>query len=99
MCHYILSESKRLKLYEFSHALRQLIQSCLEPGVTELLTLICWYNLLDGSSLDDLPQLTNKPSSGIDDYIHHWKKNHPIVFTHIEDYVFFSCFSNWLAYR
>ncbi|MEI7386508.1 putative zinc ribbon protein [Pectobacterium versatile] len=95
----LLSESKRLKLYAFSHALRQLVQSCLEPGVTELLTLICWYNLLDGSSLDDLPQLTNKSSSSIEDYIHHWKKNHPVLFTHIEDYVFFACFSNWLAYR
>lgn len=38
-----------------------------------------------------------KRQDGIDDFIQHWRKHHPILFSQIEDYVFFVYFSSWSA--
>ncbi|PWC14326.1 hypothetical protein B4923_05310 [Brenneria roseae subsp. americana] len=84
---------------ELSHALQQLTLSCITPGASEQLTLISWHGLINGYGANDILCLAGKAADGIDDFIQHWREHHPILFSQIEDYVFFACFSNWSAYR
>lgn len=95
----LLSECNRMRQDELSHALHQLTLSCIIPGVTEQLTLICWHGLINGYGANDILCLVGKAAYGIDDFIQYWRKHHPILFSQIEDYVFFACFSNWSTYR
>ncbi|POE15399.1 hypothetical protein BV924_01065 [Pectobacterium odoriferum] len=95
----LLSECERLHLEVLSDNLQQLFDRENDPGIREMLTLLCWSELLDGLSYREWTSLADKTDRQIQGWIKTRLRNQPARRAMIDEYVFFSCFGYWADYR
>ncbi|WP_052198399.1 hypothetical protein [Pectobacterium fontis] len=87
----LISECERLHLEVLSDNLQQLFDR-------EMLTLLCWSELLDGMSFREWASLVNKIDWQIQVWVNTRLKTQPTFWAMIDEYVFFACFGYWRDY-
>ncbi|MCH5052272.1 hypothetical protein [Pectobacterium aquaticum] len=94
----LISECERLHLEVLSDSLQQLFDRENDPGIREILTLLCWFELLDGLSFREWASLVNKTDWQIQVWVNTRLKTQPTLWAMIDEYVFFACFGYWRDY-
>ncbi|KHN55730.1 hypothetical protein [Pectobacterium fontis] len=95
----LISECERLHLEVLSDSLQQLFDRENDPGIREILTLLCWSELLDGVSYREWASLADKTDRQVQVWINTRLRIQPTLRAVIEEYVFFACFGYWADYR
>ncbi|GKW13710.1 hypothetical protein PEC301899_39920 [Pectobacterium carotovorum subsp. carotovorum] len=95
----LISECERLHLEVLSDSLQQLFDRENDPGIREILTLLCWSELLDGLSYREWASLADKTDRQVQVWINTRLRTQPTLQAVIEEYVFFACFGYWADYR
>lgn len=95
----LLSECERLHLEVLSDSLQQLFDRENDPGIREILTLLCWSELLDGLSYREWESLVNKTDRQLQVWINTRLSTQPTLRVMIDEYVFFACFGYWADCR
>ncbi|MCA6974092.1 MULTISPECIES: hypothetical protein [Pectobacterium] len=94
----LISECERLHLEVLSDSLQQLFDRENDPGIREILTLLCWPELLDGLSYREWESLVNKTDRQLQVWINTRLSTQPTLRVMIDEYVFFACFGYWRDY-
>ncbi|WP_437216364.1 hypothetical protein [Pectobacterium sp. LFLA-215] len=95
----LISECERLHLEVLSDSLQRLFDRENDPGIREMLTLLCWSELLDGLSYREWASLADKTDRQVQVWINTRLRTQPTLQAVIEEYVFFACFGCWTDYR
>lgn len=95
----LISECERLHLEVLSDRLQRLFDRENDPGIREMLTLLCWSELLDGLSYREWASLADKTDRQVQVWINTRLRTQPTLRAVIEEYVFFACFGYWADYR
>ncbi|WP_225182233.1 hypothetical protein [Pectobacterium aroidearum] len=95
----LISECERLHLEVLSDSLQRLFDRENDPGIREMLTLLCWSELLDGLSYREWASLADKTDRQVQVWINTRLRTQPTLRAVIEEYVFFACFGYWADYR
>lgn len=96
----LISECERLHLEVLSDSLQRLFDRENDPGIREMLTLLCWSELLDGLSYREWASLADKTDRQVQVWINTRLRTQPTLQAVIEEYVFFACFVGcWTDYR
>ncbi|KMK81563.1 hypothetical protein [Pectobacterium brasiliense] len=94
----LISECERLHLEVLSDSLQRLFDRENDSGIREMLTLLCWSELLDGLSYREWTSLADKTDRQIQGWIKTRLRNQPARRAMIDEYIFFACFGYWRDY-
>ncbi|ENI4206408.1 hypothetical protein ABXZ21_003745 [Salmonella enterica] len=91
----LLSECVRLRLDGLHNCLERLFSRLREPGLRESVTLLCWYELVNGLQNSDwlcLPGLSRQEMKA---WVETRLSQYPLLYRVVDEYVFFASFGFW----
>ncbi|EAU4681806.1 hypothetical protein EAP58_28145 [Salmonella enterica] len=91
----LLSECVRLRLDGLHDCLERLFSRLREPGLRESVTLLCWYELVNGLQNSDwlcLPGLSRQEMKA---WVETRLSQYPLLYRVVDEYVFFASFGFW----
>ncbi|EBK1959496.1 hypothetical protein FPC62_25075 [Salmonella enterica] len=91
----LLSECIRLRLDGLYNCLERVFCRLGEPGLRESLTLLCWYELVNGLQNSDWLYLPELSEQEVKTWVEAWLTQYPFLYRVVDEYVFFSCFGFW----
>ncbi|EKS5987939.1 hypothetical protein QCA75_004545 [Salmonella enterica] len=91
----LLSECVRLRLDGLYDGLEQVFSGLREPGLRESLTLLCWYELVNGLQNSDWLYLPGLSEQKVKTWVETRLSQYPLLYGVVDEYVFFSCFGFW----
>ncbi|EAB9908889.1 hypothetical protein GSA37_003678 [Salmonella enterica] len=91
----LLSECVRLRLDGLHNCLQQVFRCLRLPGLRESLTLLCWYELVNGLQNSDWLYLPGLSEQEVKTWMEIRLLQYPLLYGVVDEYVFFSCFGFW----
>ncbi|ECC9940697.1 hypothetical protein WDI34_005577 [Salmonella enterica subsp. enterica] len=91
----LLSECIRLRLDGLHDGLEQVFSRLREPGLRESLTLLCWYELVNGRQDCNWQGLVTLNEREVSAWVASWLSQYPLLYSVVDEYVFFACFGFW----
>ncbi|ECA3795457.1 hypothetical protein FPE53_25825 [Salmonella enterica subsp. enterica] len=91
----LLSECIRLWLDGLYNCLEQVFSRLGEPGLRESLTLLCWYELVNGLQNSDWLYLPGLSEQEVKAWVETRLSQYPLLYGVVDKYVFFACFGFW----
>ncbi|EDS7008701.1 hypothetical protein I4R72_002929 [Salmonella enterica] len=91
----LLSECIRLRLDGLHDGLEQVFSRLKEPGLRESLTLLCWYELVNGLQNSDWLCLPGLSGQEMKAWVETRLSQYPLLYRVVDEYVFFACFGFW----
>lgn len=91
----LLSECARLRLDGLYAGLEQIFSRLKEPGLRESLTLLCWYELVNGQQNHDWLYLPALSEQEVKVWVETRLSQYPLLYSVVDEYVFFACFGFW----
>ncbi|EDQ0044966.1 hypothetical protein B7D85_004529 [Salmonella enterica subsp. enterica serovar Bredeney] len=91
----LLSECVRLRLDGLHDGLEQVFRYLREPGLRESLTLLCWYELVNGLQNSDWLCLPGLSGQEMKAWVETRLSQYSSLYGVVDEYVFFACFGFW----
>ncbi|EAY8076947.1 hypothetical protein APG92_01450 [Salmonella enterica] len=91
----LLSECVRLRLDGLYDGLEQVFRYLREPGLRESLTLLCWYELVNGLQSSDWQYLPALSEQEVKKWMETRLPQYPLLYRVVDEYVFFASFGFW----
>ncbi|EIP3424205.1 hypothetical protein LSE82_002915 [Salmonella enterica] len=91
----LLSECIRLRLDGLYNCLEQVFSRLKEPGLRESLTLLCWYELVNGLQNSDWLYLPGLSEQEVKAWVETLLSQYPLLYSVVDEYVFFACSVFW----
>ncbi|EAA4684298.1 hypothetical protein I4T90_001690 [Salmonella enterica subsp. enterica serovar Panama] len=91
----LLSECVRLRLDGLHDCLERVFSRLREPGLRESMTLLCWYELVNGLQNSDWLYLSGLSEQEVNKWLETRLAQYPLLYRVVDEYVFFSCFGLW----
>ncbi|EAM9431113.1 TPA_asm: hypothetical protein G0G78_23875 [Salmonella enterica] len=91
----LLSECVRLRLDGLHNCLEQVFSRLKGPGLRESLTLLCWYELVDGLQNSDWQYLPGLSEQEVKTWVETRLSRYPLLHRIVDEYVFFGCAGFW----
>ncbi|ECI0838823.1 hypothetical protein AU892_16580 [Salmonella enterica subsp. diarizonae] len=91
----LLSECIRLRLDGLYDGLEQVFSRLREPGLRESLTLLCWYELVNGLQNSDWLCLPGLSEQEVKVWVETRLSQYSSLYSVVDEYVFFACFGFW----
>lgn len=91
----LLSECARLRLDGLYDGLEQVFCRLREPGLRESVTLLCWYELVNGLQNSDWMYLSALNEQEVKAWVETRLSQYPLLYRVVDEYVFFACFGFW----
>ncbi|EAO9158177.1 hypothetical protein E2B89_21965 [Salmonella enterica] len=91
----LLSECVRLRLDGLYAGLEQVFSRLKEPGLWESLTLLCWYELVNGLQNSDWLCLPGLSEQEVKVWVETRLSQYSSLYSVVDEYVFFACFGFW----
>ncbi|EAA2596984.1 hypothetical protein HUO72_004414 [Salmonella enterica] len=91
----LLSECIRLRLDGLHDCLEQVFSRLKEPGLRESLTLLCWYELVNGLQNSDWQYLPALSEQEVKVWMETRLSQYSSLYSVVDEYVFFACFGLW----
>ncbi|ENU2135286.1 hypothetical protein ACE60T_005724 [Salmonella enterica] len=91
----MLSECVRLRLDGLYNCLEQVFRGLGEPGLRESLTLLCWYELVNGLQNSDWLYLPELSEQEVKTWVEKRLSQYPLLYRVVDEYVFFASFGFW----
>ncbi|EKC2495346.1 hypothetical protein OOO55_004477 [Salmonella enterica] len=91
----LLSECIRLRLDGLYAGLEQVFSRLKEPGLRESLTLLCWYELVNGLQNSDWLYLPELSEQEVKKWLETRLAQYPLLYRVVDEYVFFACSGLW----
>ncbi|EOF5505870.1 hypothetical protein ACK1TF_003832 [Salmonella enterica] len=91
----LLSECVRLRPDGLHDCLERVFSRLKEPGLRESLTLLCWYELVNGLQNSDWLYLPGLSEQKVKTWVETRLSQYPLLYGVVDEYVFFSCFGFW----
>ncbi|EBL6728849.1 hypothetical protein BWJ02_23230 [Salmonella enterica] len=91
----LLSECIRLRLDGLHDGLEQVFRYLREPGLRESLTLLCWYELVNGLQNSDWLYLSALNEQEVKAWVETRLSQYPLLYRVVDEYVFFASFGLW----
>ncbi|ELD4018156.1 hypothetical protein QI600_004018 [Salmonella enterica] len=91
----LLSECVRLRLDGLHDCLERLFSRLREPGLRESVTLLCWYELVNGLQNSDWLYVPGLNEQEVKKWVASWLAQYPLLYSVVDEYVFFACFGFW----
>ncbi|EKE2869868.1 hypothetical protein OUM84_000269 [Salmonella enterica] len=91
----LLSECVRLRLDGLYDGLEQVFRYLREPGLRESLTLLCWYELVNGLQNSDWQYLPALSEQEVKKWMETRLPQYPLLYRVVDEYVFFASFGFW----
>ncbi|EDV2894423.1 hypothetical protein CSM99_004927 [Salmonella enterica subsp. diarizonae] len=91
----LLSECIRLRLDGLHNCLEQVFSRLKEPGLRESLTLLCWYELVNGLQNSDWLYLPGLSEQEVKAWVETRLSQYPLLYRVVDEYVFFASFGLW----
>ncbi|EBJ9256907.1 hypothetical protein LK814_004428 [Salmonella enterica] len=91
----LLSECIRLRLDGLHDGLEQVFRYLREPGLRESLTLLCWYELVNGLQNSDWLCLPGLSEQEVKVWVETRLSQYSSLYSVVDEYVFFACFGFW----
>ncbi|EHQ4622628.1 hypothetical protein KQ096_005336 [Salmonella enterica] len=91
----LLSECIRLRLDGLYAGLEQVFSRLKEPGLREFLTLLCWYELVNGRQDCNWQGLVTLNEREVSAWVASRLSQYPLLYSVVDEYVFFACFGLW----
>ncbi|EGM1540800.1 hypothetical protein ILW05_004944, partial [Salmonella enterica] len=85
----------RLRLDGLHNCLEQVFSRLKEPGLRESLTLLCWYELVNGLQNSDWLCLPGLSEQEVKVWVEKRLSQYPSLYSVVDEYVFFACFGFW----
>ncbi|ECA3795649.1 hypothetical protein EKG95_28535, partial [Salmonella enterica subsp. enterica serovar Aqua] len=87
----LLSECIRLRPDGLYNCLERVFSRLREPGLRESLTLLCWYELVNGLQNSDWLYLPELSEQEVKAWVETRLSQYPLLYRVVDEYVFFSC--------
>ncbi|EMY6535853.1 hypothetical protein ABCJ02_002496 [Salmonella enterica] len=91
----LLSECIRLRLDGLHDCLEQVFSRLREPGLRESVTLLCWYELVNGLQNSDWLYLPGLSEQEVKKWMETRLPQYPLLYSVADEYVFFACSGFW----
>ncbi|ECR8416787.1 TPA: hypothetical protein N1415_003040 [Salmonella enterica subsp. enterica serovar 4,[5],12:i:-] len=91
----LLSECIRLRLDGLYNCLEQVFRGLGEPGLRESLTLLCWYELVNGLQNSNWQYLPGLSEQEVKVWVETRLSQYPLLYSVVDEYVFFACAGFW----
>ncbi|EAY4773254.1 hypothetical protein S828_17350 [Salmonella enterica] len=91
----LLSECIRLRLDGLHNCLERVFSRLREPGLQESLTLLCWYELVNGLQNSDWLYLPELSEQEVKTWLETRLAQYPLLYRVVDEYVFFASFGFW----
>ncbi|EAR4689752.1 hypothetical protein CC014_11210 [Salmonella enterica] len=91
----LLSECIRLRLDGLHDGLEQVFRYLREPGLRESLTLLYWYELVNGRRDCNWQGLVTLNEREVSEWMASRLARYPLLYRVVDEYVFFACFGFW----
>ncbi|EKL5245634.1 hypothetical protein AAE430_001706 [Salmonella enterica] len=91
----LLSECIRLRLDGLHNCLERVFRYLREPGLRESLTLLCWYELVNGLQNSDWMYLSALSEQEVKAWVETRLSQYPLLYRVVDEYVFFASFGLW----
>ncbi|ECA3795199.1 hypothetical protein FPE53_25160 [Salmonella enterica subsp. enterica] len=91
----LLSECIRLRPDGLYNCLEQVFSRLGEPGLRESLTLLCWYELVNGQQNSDWLYLPELSEQEVKTWGERRLSQYPLLYRVVDEYVFFACSGLW----
>ncbi|EBI7046394.1 hypothetical protein J4122_001066 [Salmonella enterica] len=91
----LLSECIRLRLDGLHDGLEQVFSRLKEPGLRESVTLLCWYELVNGLQNSDWLCLPGLSGQEMKAWVETRLSQYPLLYRVVDEYVFFACSGFW----
>ncbi|ENQ3933178.1 hypothetical protein ACEF99_005163 [Salmonella enterica subsp. enterica serovar Newport] len=91
----LLSECIRLRLDGLHNCLEQVFSRLREPGLRESVTLLCWYELVNGLQNSDWMYLSALNEQEVKAWVETRLSQYPLLYRVVDEYVFFASFGLW----
>ncbi len=91
----LLSECIRLRPDGLHDCLERVFSRLRELGLRESLTLLCWYELVNGLQNSDWLYLPELSEQEVKAWVETRLSQYPLLYRVVDEYVFFSCFGFW----
>ncbi|EAV2407999.1 hypothetical protein EYJ44_25900 [Salmonella enterica] len=91
----LLSECIRLRLDGLYDGLEQVFSRLKEPGLRESLTLLCWYELVNGRQDCNWQGLITLNEREVSAWVASRLSQCPLLYSVVDEYVFFACSGFW----
>ncbi|HAU3193469.1 TPA: hypothetical protein JDE59_000055 [Salmonella enterica subsp. diarizonae] len=91
----LLSECVRLRLDGLYAGLEQIFSRLKEPGLRESLTLLCWYELINGRQDCNWQDLVTLNEREVAAWLACHLARYPLLHRIVDEYVFFASFGFW----
>ncbi|EJK6212082.1 hypothetical protein MX582_004816 [Salmonella enterica] len=91
----LLSECVRLRPDGLYNCLERVFRGLREPGLRESLTLLCWYELVNGLQNSDWLCLPGVSEQEVKKWLETRLSQYPSLYRVVDEYVFFACSGFW----
>ncbi|EAQ7979868.1 hypothetical protein D6N97_22720 [Salmonella enterica] len=91
----LLSECVRLRLDGLYDGLEQVFRYLREPGLRESLTLLCWYELVNGRQDSNWLCLPGVSGQEMKAWVETRLSQYSSLYRVVDEYVFFACYGFW----
>ncbi|EMX9647854.1 hypothetical protein AAH559_005368, partial [Salmonella enterica] len=91
----MLSECVRLRLDGLHNCLERVFSRLRLPGLRESLTLLCWYELVNGLQNSDWLYLPELSEQEVKTWGETRLSQYPLLYRVVDEYVFFASFGFW----
>ncbi|EBV1275761.1 hypothetical protein DNV97_28115, partial [Salmonella enterica subsp. enterica serovar Oranienburg] len=91
----LLSECVRLRLDGLHNCLEQVFRYLREPGLRESLTLLCWYELVNGRQDCNWQGLVTLNEREVSKWVTSRLAQYSLLYRVVDEYVFFACAGFW----
>ncbi|EJC4647944.1 hypothetical protein MY092_005434 [Salmonella enterica] len=91
----LLSECIRLRLDGLHNCLEQVFSRLREPGLRESLTLLCWYELVNGRQDCNWQGLITLNEREVSKWVTSRLAQYSLLYRVVDEYVFFACAGFW----
>ncbi|EDY2188745.1 hypothetical protein GTE46_005423 [Salmonella enterica subsp. enterica] len=91
----LLSECIRLRPDGLHDCLEQVFSHLRKPGLREFLTLLCWYELVNGLQNNDWLYLPGLSEQEVKTWGETRLSQYPLLYRVVDEYVFFACSGFW----
>lgn len=91
----LLSECARLRLAVLFNCLEQVFSCLKAPGLRESLTLLCWYELINGRRDCNWRDLVALNEQEVAAWVACHLARYPLLHRMVDEYVFFACAGFW----
>ncbi|EEB3144243.1 hypothetical protein K9909_003132 [Salmonella enterica subsp. enterica serovar Newport] len=91
----LLSECIRLRLDGLHNCLERIFSRLKAPGLRESVTLLCWYELVNGLQNSDWLCLPGLSEQEVKTWVVTRLSQYSSLYDVVDEYVFFACFGFW----